>query len=252
MSEIKKSIEVLKDRIFKAEKYLEENSDLEDFIKDRTRRVMFALSEAIQSLQAQDQALEGLGEKKIVEIATSFSNHVERHRAKGYNQCHDIASKIIAKDKKTIADLKAKNKVSNTVILQAYICGYERGHDDTVESCYGNIEVKADDYLEDLEEEDCVSHCQEVAILKKEIADLQDKNSSCAEAMEIGKEKIADLKEKTLEMSYDAIAQGEKITELQEKIKELKDKLQESEEGRLSLEKSLESVIRKYTKLVKT
>ena len=31
-------------------------------------------------------------------------------------------------------------------IEQAYICGYERGHDDTVESCYGNYEEKAEDY----------------------------------------------------------------------------------------------------------
>ena len=35
-------------------------------------------------------------------------------------------------------------------IKDAYIAGYETGHDDTVESSYGSSEELAEDYLKDL------------------------------------------------------------------------------------------------------
>ncbi len=33
---------------------------------------------------------------------------------------------------------------------QSYICGYEKGHDDTVESSYGGYEEKAEEYVKEL------------------------------------------------------------------------------------------------------
>ena len=33
--------------------------------------------------------------------------------------------------------------------IKAYIAGYEQGHNDTVESCYGNYEEKAEEYVEE-------------------------------------------------------------------------------------------------------
>ena len=35
-------------------------------------------------------------------------------------------------------------------IRQAYECGYERGHNDTVESQYGDVQGKADEYIVEL------------------------------------------------------------------------------------------------------
>ena len=39
------------------------------------------------------------------------------------------------------------------IIACAFMCGYEKGHFDTVEGIYGYIEDKADDYLAELETE---------------------------------------------------------------------------------------------------
>jgi len=36
------------------------------------------------------------------------------------------------------------------LIKDAYVAGYETGHNDTVESCYGSSEDLAEDYLKDL------------------------------------------------------------------------------------------------------
>lgn len=60
-----------------------------------------ALSEAIKALEAQEEALEELGEK-----LDDFGCFPDTEYPMGFNDCHDIASKIIAKDRKEIAELK--------------------------------------------------------------------------------------------------------------------------------------------------
>lgn len=45
--------------------------------------------------------------------------------------------------------IKCSDKIK-TEMIQAYVSGYERGHDDTVESCYGNYEEKAIEFVEEL------------------------------------------------------------------------------------------------------
>lgn len=35
-------------------------------------------------------------------------------------------------------------------LKQSFECGYELGHNDTVESCYGDIEEKAEDYIKEI------------------------------------------------------------------------------------------------------
>lgn len=50
-------------------------------------------------------------------------------------------------------------------IKQAYITGYEQGHHDTVESCYGNQEEQAKDYVSETRPalpDDILRYCESI------------------------------------------------------------------------------------------
>lgn len=101
---MKETIETFNSEIYTLSKYLEDK-DMELIHGERFRKMIKAMSYAIQALQAQQEALEALGEKNEHtegENPYPLSSHYED---KGYNQCHDIASKIIAKKNLHIKDL---------------------------------------------------------------------------------------------------------------------------------------------------
>jgi hypothetical protein len=95
-------------------------------------------------------------------MALKLSERLAKYRTEGHlidewvnDELVREAERLEAVEEKILQSASPTNsdytKFSGSDIKNAFVSGYEQGHNDTVESCYGCSKEKAIDYLEEPE-----------------------------------------------------------------------------------------------------
>ena len=107
-----------------------------------TTRKLAKAEQTILELKAHLNRYQSIFYEVVLQTPDSaFKDVSDYTKAKIDKAISDIPTQSLAKhDAETISD----------VVVDAYTCGYERGHNDTVESQYGDAEDLAQDYLDEI------------------------------------------------------------------------------------------------------
>ncbi len=245
MNQIKETIEILNDEETIL-KYIHIKAQ-GNFEVEISPKFTNALSHAIEICQGVESAGKELPEKKEA-LRTDYLNGYRNGKRKGFNKMHDIATPILAKAK---IKLTESERVTNDFFEQVEICKEDlkqaklrieeekkiriKYQDIVYKICLlfdtrynktlvGEVADKVKLRIEELEkqvdlleEEDCISHCQEVAILKRELQSAKDKIKEL--------EKYKSTCTYSLMDNYNQCQSRRVIGELKSELQSLKEKL---------------------------